>query len=90
MKKAYDNWHQVIEYDGKALMNSKQTRRTRSSQNDLSMNTISYSNHIDDNQLALPRLPVAVPTEQALVENSVAAPGKHWASFFVDCTIIQF
>lgn len=75
VKKAYDNWHQVIEYDGKALMNSKQTRRTRSSQNDLSMNTISYSNHIDDNQLALPRLPVAVPTEQALVENSVAAPG---------------
>ncbi|XP_021755391.1 calmodulin-binding protein 60 D-like isoform X2 [Chenopodium quinoa] len=74
VKKAYDNWHQVIEYDGKALLNSKQTRRTRSSQNELSMNTISYSNPVDS-QLALPRLPVAISSEQAMLENNVVAPG---------------
>ncbi|XP_056692721.1 calmodulin-binding protein 60 B isoform X2 [Spinacia oleracea] len=74
VKKAYDNWHQVIEYDGKALLNSKQTRRTRSSQNELTMNTINYSNPIDS-QLALPRLPVAVSSEQGLLENNVVTPG---------------
>lgn len=74
VKKAYDNWHQVIEYDGKALLSSKQTRRTRSSQNELSMNTVGYSNAIDS-QLALPQLPVAVSTEQALLENNVVTPG---------------
>lgn len=81
VKKAYENWHQVIEYDGKALLNSKQTRRTRSSQNDLSINALNYSNAID-NQLAIPRLPIAVSTEQALLENSVSAPGKRWLSWF--------
>lgn len=80
MKKAYDNWHQVIEYDGKALLNSKQTRRTRSSQNELTMNTINYSNPIDS-QLALPRLPVAVSSEQGLLENNVVTPGKLWVNF---------
>ncbi|XP_057545532.1 calmodulin-binding protein 60 B-like [Amaranthus tricolor] len=70
LKKAYDNWKQVIEYDGKALVNSKQTRRTRSSQNELSMNVINYSNAIDD-QMALPQLPMAGLTEHALVENSI-------------------
>ncbi|XP_074273692.1 calmodulin-binding protein 60 B isoform X2 [Silene latifolia] len=74
VKKAYDNWHQVIEYDGKALINSKQTRRTRSSQNEVPMNSIGYPNAVMDNQLSLSRLPVPALAEQQLVENSVAAP----------------
>lgn len=65
----------MIEYDGKALVNSKQTRRTRSSQNELSMNVINYSNAIDD-QMALPQLPMAGSTEHALVENSIMPLGK--------------
>lgn len=28
MKKAYDNWMNVIEYDGKALLNSKPSKKT--------------------------------------------------------------
>ena len=75
MKKAYENWHQVIEYDGKALVNSKQTRRTRSSQNDLSMSAISYPNAIDD-QMAFPQLHTTGSTEHALAENSITPLGK--------------
>ncbi|CAO2823010.1 unnamed protein product [Amaranthus hypochondriacus] len=87
LKKAYDNWHQVIEYDGKALVNSKQTRRTRSSQNELSMGAISYSNAID-NQMALPQLPMAGSTEHALVENSImpSAYNDHMANRFPNQT----
>ncbi|KAH9622481.1 hypothetical protein KSS87_015244 [Heliosperma pusillum] len=71
VKKAYENWHQVIEYDGKALLNSKQTRRTRSSQNEIPVNSISYPNAVMDNQLSLARLPIPALAEQQLVENSV-------------------
>lgn len=74
VKKAYDNWHQVIEYDGKAFLSSKQTRRTRSSQNERQMNTIPFPDGID-NQLALPILPLSVPPEQQLEHPGVAAPG---------------
>lgn len=74
VKKAYDNWNQVIEYDGKAFLNSKQTRRTRSSQNQVQMNTISFPTVIDSH-LALPPLPVSVRTEQQLVDSSASAPG---------------
>ncbi|XP_057545528.1 calmodulin-binding protein 60 B-like [Amaranthus tricolor] len=74
LKKAYENWHQVIEYDGKALVNSKQTRRTRSSQNDLSMSAISYPNAIDD-QMAFPQLHTTGSTEHALAENSITPLG---------------
>ncbi|KAJ8426879.1 hypothetical protein Cgig2_033800 [Carnegiea gigantea] len=73
MKKAYDNWHQVIEYDGKAFSNSKKTRRTRSSQNEAPIDTITFPNAID-NQLTLPRLPTAVSNEQLLLDSNVATP----------------
>ncbi|XP_017626407.1 calmodulin-binding protein 60 B-like isoform X2 [Gossypium arboreum] len=59
VKKAYDNWLQVIEYDGKSLSNFKQNRRS-SARNEPQTDAICYPNH----QLQLPRLPVAVPTEQ--------------------------
>ncbi|KAK8655125.1 hypothetical protein V6N13_107716 [Hibiscus sabdariffa] len=61
VKKAYDNWNEVIEYDGKSLMNFKQNRRS-SSQNVLQMGATDYPNA--DHQLQLPQLPVPVPTEQ--------------------------
>ncbi|KAA3471550.1 calmodulin-binding protein 60 B-like [Gossypium australe] len=62
VKKAYDNWRQVIEYDGKSLLNFKQNRRS-SARNEPQTDAISYPNALD-HQLQLPRLPVAVPTEQ--------------------------
>ncbi|XVF70046.1 hypothetical protein PTKIN_Ptkin11bG0130200 [Pterospermum kingtungense] len=62
LKKAYDNWSQVIEYDGKSLLNFKQNRRS-SARNELQMGSVDYPGALD-HQLQLPRLPVAVPTEQ--------------------------
>ncbi|XVE71792.1 hypothetical protein DITRI_Ditri10aG0180300 [Diplodiscus trichospermus] len=62
VKKAYDNWNQVIEYDGKSLLNFKQNRRS-GARNELQMGSLDYSNALD-HQLQLPRLPVPVPTEQ--------------------------
>ncbi|KAG8485032.1 hypothetical protein CXB51_021140 [Gossypium anomalum] len=62
VKKAYDNWLQVIEYDGKSLLNFKQNRRS-SARNEPQTDAIGYPNALD-HQLQLPRLPVAVPTEQ--------------------------
>ncbi|PPD76077.1 hypothetical protein GOBAR_DD26994 [Gossypium barbadense] len=59
VKKAYDNWHQVIEYDGKSLLNFKQNRRS-SARNEPQTDAIGYPNALD-HQL---QLPVAVPTEQ--------------------------
>ncbi|XP_007014160.2 PREDICTED: calmodulin-binding protein 60 D [Theobroma cacao] len=62
VKKAYDNWNKVIEYDGKSLLNFRQNRRS-SARNELQMGAIDYPNALDQ-QLQLPRLPVSVPTEQ--------------------------
>ncbi|XWS28076.1 hypothetical protein CRYUN_Cryun25bG0034600 [Craigia yunnanensis] len=62
VKKAYEDWNQVIEYDGKSLLNFKQNRKS-STRNELQMGVIDYPNALDHQQ-QLPRLPVAVPTEQ--------------------------
>ncbi|XWS73211.1 hypothetical protein CRYUN_Cryun02cG0107100 [Craigia yunnanensis] len=62
VKKAYDNWNQVIEYDGKSLLNFKQNRRS-SARIELQIGGIEYPNALD-HQLRLPRLPDPVPTEQ--------------------------
>ncbi|KAL9224590.1 hypothetical protein vseg_000610 [Gypsophila vaccaria] len=75
VKKAYDNWHQVIEFDGKALINSKQTRRTRSSPSEGAMNAISYPNTQVEIPLSLARLPIVAHTEQQLMENNLMPPG---------------
>ena len=79
MKKAYDNWHQVIEYDGQSLLNSKQTRRvTRSSMYQLSAAPAGFSSAVD-NQLALPQFPVSVPSEQPLMESAPPVAGCYFA-----------
>lgn len=77
MKKAYDNWNLVIEYDGKSLLNFKQNRRS-SARNELQMGAIDYPGALD-HQLQLPHLPVAVPTEQ--VQSGPQVGGKHYDSF---------
>ncbi|GMI84205.1 hypothetical protein like AT5G57580 [Hibiscus trionum] len=62
VKKAYDNWNEVIEYDGKSLLNFKQNRRS-SARNELQMGALDYPSAVD-HQLQLQQLPVPVPTEQ--------------------------
>ncbi|XP_038992927.1 calmodulin-binding protein 60 D-like [Hibiscus syriacus] len=62
VKKAYDNWNHVIEYDGQSLLNFKQNRRS-SARNEFQSGALDYPSAVD-HQLQLPRLPVPIPTEQ--------------------------
>ncbi|KAB2050229.1 hypothetical protein ES319_A13G231900v1 [Gossypium barbadense] len=62
VKKAYDNWNQVIEYDGKSLLNFKQNRWS-SARDELQIGELDYTSAVD-HQMQLPRVPVPVPTEQ--------------------------
>ncbi|GMH03978.1 hypothetical protein Nepgr_005817 [Nepenthes gracilis] len=77
VKKAYDNWHQVIEYDGKSLLGSKQTRRS-SSQNELPMVPTNFSNALD-HQLALPHLPSSVSSQQPLLDSSLSVAAADYS-----------
>ncbi|KAL8136977.1 hypothetical protein V2J09_002978 [Rumex salicifolius] len=79
VKKAYDNWHQVIEYDGQSLLHSKQNRRvTRSSKNELSAAS-GFSDSVV-HQLALPSFPAAVPSEQPIMESALPIAGTGYNS----------
>ncbi|XP_015579092.1 calmodulin-binding protein 60 B [Ricinus communis] len=64
VKKAYENWNEVIEYDGKSLLNFKQSKRSNTYQNEPQIGQIGYPN-ASDHQMQLPRLPASVTTEQA-------------------------
>ena len=83
MKKAYEDWNQVIEYDGKLLLNFKKNRRS-SARNELQMGAIDYPNALD-HQLQLPRLPVPVPTEQE--HSGLQVEGK--GSYYCKCLVFK-
>ncbi|KAF5472035.1 hypothetical protein F2P56_008783 [Juglans regia] len=68
VKKAYDNWIHVIEYDGKSLLNSKQNNSSDASQSEVPMNSQDYSDSFNQ-QFALQSLPVAVPSEQSSADS---------------------
>lgn len=74
VKKAYDNWDMVIEYDGKSLLNFNQNRRVSVSQNEQQINQIGYSN-TSGHQVQLPRLPASIPSEQSSVHSALQAGG---------------
>ncbi|XP_027333957.1 calmodulin-binding protein 60 B isoform X6 [Abrus precatorius] len=74
VKKAYDNWDQVVEYDGKSLVNANQNNRSVASENELRVESIDYGSGLD-HQLQMPALPVSVPSEQEM--NSGMAVGGY-------------
>ncbi|KAH6835387.1 Calmodulin-binding protein [Perilla frutescens var. hirtella] len=74
VKKAYDNWSQVVEYDGKSLLNFKQIKESSTLTNDLPLGPVNYPNSLD-NQLPQQRLPVSVPFDPS-VDQSVLAGGS--------------
>lgn len=63
VKKAYDNWMHVIEYDGKSLLSSE----SQKSEMFTPIASQDYSNSFDQ-QFTLPALPVAVPSEQPTID----------------------
>lgn len=68
VKKAYDNWNQVIEYDGKSLLNFKQIRR--SARNDPQTGTLDYPN-ASDHQLQISRMPPPFTSDQPPADTSL-------------------
>lgn len=75
VKKAYENWNQVIEYDGKSLLSFKQPKRSSASRNELLMDTTDYS-HSLDHQMSLSRLPVPVLSEPSSMDSGIPVGGK--------------
>lgn len=76
LKKAYDNWSQVVEYDGKSLLNFKQIKKPSTSRSDFPLGSVNYSLSLD-NQLPPQRLPVSVPSEPASLDQSMLVGGEH-------------
>ncbi|XP_057787641.1 calmodulin-binding protein 60 B-like isoform X2 [Salvia miltiorrhiza] len=72
VKKAYDNWSQVVEYDGKSLLNFKQIKKS-STLTDLPLSPVNFPN-TTVNQITQQRLPISVPPEPS-VDQSVLAGG---------------
>ncbi|KAK9099915.1 hypothetical protein Scep_023345 [Stephania cephalantha] len=70
VKKAYENWMCVIEYDGKALLNFKQNKRSSTSHSEVLMNMPEYQPSFEQ-QVSLPRLPVSIPPEQQTIGSSL-------------------
>ncbi|KAL8460200.1 hypothetical protein ACS0TY_031150 [Phlomoides rotata] len=74
LKKAYDNWSQVVEYDGKSLLNFKQTKKPSTSKSDLPLGSLNYSLSLD-NQLPQQRLAAPGPSEPASLDPSMLIGG---------------
>lgn len=71
VKKAYDNWSQVVEYDGKSLMSFKQIKKSSTS----ALGPVNYPDSLDT-QLPQQRLRDPVPSEPS-VDQSDLSGGEH-------------
>ncbi|KAH6828599.1 Calmodulin-binding protein [Perilla frutescens var. hirtella] len=74
LKKAYDNWSQVVEYDGKSLLNFMQIKKPSTSKSDLPLGSVDYSLSLD-NQLPPQSLPEPIPSEPASMDQTVMVGG---------------
>lgn len=63
VKQAYDNWMQVVEYDGKSLLSLDQNKTSDAPQYDLACGSQNHSNSCD-HQLNLPSVPASTSSEQ--------------------------
>ncbi|XP_060171561.1 calmodulin-binding protein 60 B-like [Lycium barbarum] len=75
VKKAYDNWNQVVEYDGKSFLNIKQNQKPSSSRNEHPVGPVDYPNTFA-NQLPQSRLPVSVQSEQSSLDPNLLIGGS--------------
>lgn len=87
VKKAYENWNQVIEYDGKSLLGVKQTRR--SARNETQVASYDYNNSVDHQQIL--RLPVPFSSEHPSADSSLPVGGLYYIIiFFHRSSYIQY
>ncbi|XP_068647091.1 calmodulin-binding protein 60 D-like [Aristolochia californica] len=82
VKKAYDNWMHVIEYDGRALLSLKQSKMQSVSRNDSSAGSSDYQSV--DQQMSLPRFPVSIPPEPAAGDTGLAVGENTVSSGFIE------
>ncbi|KAA0058298.1 calmodulin-binding protein 60 B [Cucumis melo var. makuwa] len=73
VNKAYENWNQVVEYDGKSLLSSKQPKKSNASRNDFQGGHLDLSNTLDHGSLA--RMPVSVQPQQPVVDPGLSVAG---------------
>ncbi|MCD7456009.1 Calmodulin-binding protein 60 B [Datura stramonium] len=74
VKKAYDNWMHVVEYDGKSLLSLGQNKTSVSSQNDLTIGSQNHSASFDQ-QSNLPSLPASISSEQSAMNSGLNMGG---------------
>ncbi|XP_055806725.1 calmodulin-binding protein 60 B-like [Solanum dulcamara] len=74
VKKAYDNWMHVVEYDGKSLLSLGQNKAAVSSQNDLTNGSQNHSISFDQ-QTNLPSLPASISSEQSAMNSGLNMGG---------------
>lgn len=74
VKKAYENWNQVEEYDGKSL-SFKQIIRSSTSRNEHMIGSMDYPTALEP-LLPLPRPPVAGSSEQSLMDPGISVGGS--------------
>lgn len=67
VKKAYDNWMNVVEYDGESLLSLNQNKTSDGPQNDLTTGSQSHSSSFD-HQLNLPSFPASISSEQPTMD----------------------
>ncbi|KAJ8549635.1 hypothetical protein K7X08_033342 [Anisodus acutangulus] len=74
VKKAYDNWMHVVEYDGKSLLSLGQNKTSVSSQNDLTIGSQNHSISFDQ-QINLSTLPASISSEQPAMNSGLNMGG---------------
>ncbi|XP_058749831.1 calmodulin-binding protein 60 C-like [Vicia villosa] len=78
VKKAYENWMHVTEYDGKSLLNYNQNRTLGMAQHQVPPSSHDYSiSNSHDQQISIPSLPVHVPTGQPSMDAGINVGGYH-------------
>ncbi|XXG51641.1 hypothetical protein AAC387_Pa03g0165 [Persea americana] len=75
MKKPYENRMDVMEYDGRMLLNMKQSERASSSRTEVVIEAPADYHVSLDQQVSLPHLPSSVPSEQTFMNSVVAVGG---------------
>lgn len=74
VRKAYDNWMHVIEYDGKSLLNEDQDKSASASQAEFPSGPPGYSIS-PENQLPMPSLQTQVAMDQPYMDSGQAGGG---------------
>ncbi|XVE87940.1 hypothetical protein DITRI_Ditri19aG0029000 [Diplodiscus trichospermus] len=74
VKKAYENWMHVIEYDGKSLLGCNEDDNPGASQANVPMDPQVYPSSINQQQ-TLPNLSVSVPSEQPPMDSGLTVGG---------------